>query len=63
MAGEYTMLNKIDHDLRLKMHVEILKNLYCASMLDDAEYREELKKVEELLGFRTDQKFWTRDLY
>lgn len=63
MAGEYTMLGKIDHDLKLKIHSENLKNMFCAGMIDNKEYREELKKVEELLGFRTDQKFWTRDLF
>ena len=53
-------LNKM---LARQVQVDILTTFFKAGIVDNSEYRDEMKKIAELNGFKTDQAFWTRDLY
>lgn len=39
-----------------------LKELHDMEMIDDLFYREEMRKILELEGFRCDQKFWKKGI-
>lgn len=44
-------------------YVRTLFILSSIGAIDNKELREQLKAITESNGFKTDQSFWTRDLY
>lgn len=56
------MLSTIAKSQKRANYIQILRNLYDAGMIDNQIYRDELKTIAELEGFKTDKKFWLRPL-
>lgn len=58
-------MNLIDivRSMRRANYIQILRNLYDAGIIDNQIYRDELKTIAELEGFKTDKKFWSRPLF
>lgn len=58
--SELMMIRK---SLRRANYIQILRNMYDAGMIDNNEYRDELKATAEIEGFETHKKFWLRSLF
>ena len=55
-------LECIRQSQRRANYIQMLRNLYDAGMIDNETYRDELKAIAELEGFKTNKKFWIRPL-